>query len=312
MRPPRELLRTAASGADSFAGVIREYLASPKFAALAPSTREGYRRYLGLIVDVSGGLGAVHKDEVGPKELQRFLDGMASHPGAQVCACVALRAVSKWAAGPRQLVKHPITTGLELVGSDGGHEPWTDAQVESALGSAKPELARVIMLASCTGQRGSDLIRMRWNDIERDQGRDGINVTQRKTGLDLWIPFTQELSGALATWDRAPGPILRRADGQPWGRRNTLSVAWLRDRDSNPGLVECRGLALHGLRATACVRLRRLGATESQISDMVGLSIPMVARYCRKSAQRDNAMAAANMLDRGVVNFADRRKRDEV
>lgn len=57
------------------------------------------------------------------------------------------------------------------------------------------------------------------------------------------------------------------------------------------------GLVLHGLRATAVVRLRRAGATTGQIAGMVGMSEPMVNRYCRKSVQRENALAAVHYLD---------------
>lgn len=280
---------------DTFAAVIAAYLVSPKFADLAESTQDGYRRYL-LQAQDPDILGAKSVAEIRPALIQGFLDGLASKPGAQNQAKVALKALEKWAI-LRDLLPRSITTGTELIGGGDGHDPWSDAQVEIATAHAKPELARAILLAGATGQRGSDLIRMRRNDIERHQGRDGINVTQRKTGLDLWIPFTQALSDALATWELAPGPLLRRDDGKPWDNRMQLSVAWGRERDSNPELVPCRALVMHGLRATACVRLRRLGATESQISDMVGLSIPMVARYCRKSAQKDNATAAVILLD---------------
>jgi predicted transcriptional regulator len=57
------------------------------------------------------------------------------------------------------------------------------------------------------------------------------------------------------------------------------------------------GLVLHGLRATAVVRLRRAGATTGQIAGMVGMSENMVNRYCRFSVQRENALAAVHYLD---------------
>jgi integrase len=82
---------------------------------------------------------------------------------------------------------------------------------------ARPHLARVITLAANTGQRGSDLVRMRWTDIEEVDGRPGINVTQQKTGLVIWVPFTQELMAAVATWERRPGFILIKEDGHPFG-----------------------------------------------------------------------------------------------
>lgn len=293
MLPPNERSRTAHHAPDCFAVVIRAYLASPKFAGLAPGTQSNYRHLLELAASI---LGAVKVDVIRPALVQGFLDGLASMPGAQSNAKVALKAVEKYAL-VRDLLPYPITTGTEVVGGGDGHRPWTEQQIETAVRHARPHIARAITVAANTGQRGSDLIKMRWNDIETHDGRQGINVVQRKTGKELWVPFTQALIATMATWERAPGALLHALDGQPWRTRDQLTKAWERERDSNPELVPCRGLVLHGLRAAACVRLRRLGATEAQISDMVGLSIPMVSRYCRFSVQRDNAMAAVLRLD---------------
>jgi hypothetical protein len=57
---------------------------------------------------------------------------------------------------------------------------------------------------------------------------------------------------------------------------------------------------MHGLRGTACVRLRRSGATIPQIADMVGMSVQMVARYCRFSIQKENAVAAVIHLEKTI------------
>src|SRR5262249_7050588 len=95
---------------------------------------------------------------------------------------------------------------------------------------------------------------------------------------------------AIATWERRPTPILLKEDGQPFTREQ-LSDQWLRERDTRPALAPLKeaGLVLHGLRATAVVRLRRAGATTGQIAGMVGMSENMVNRYCRYSVQRENA-----------------------
>src|SRR5262249_4136132 len=147
------------------------------------------------------------------------------------------------------------------------------------------------------------------SDIEEYEGRPGINVTQKKTGLKIWIPFTQELIRAIDAWERRPTPILLKEDGQPF-TRSQLSDTWLIARDRTPALapLKQRGLVLHGLRATAVVRLRRAGATTGQITGMVGMSEQMVTRYCRFSAQRDNALAAVHYLD--VRTKGERNKKD--
>ena len=141
----------------------------------------------------------------------------------------------------------------------------------------------------------SDL--MRWTDLEVYNGREGINVIQQKTGRQLWIPITHELSAVMSTWERRPGYILLRPTGIPWTRK-ALSWAWISERDSKPGLAPVAGMVLHGLRATACVRLLRAGANTPQIAAMVGMSEEIVGRYCRFSVQRENASAAVLHLDR--------------
>lgn len=304
----------------TFSSVINMFLGSPKFMALAKNSQAGYRRYL-LLAEHPNSLGAIPADEIKPKMILAFLDTFLEgdpRPGAQQNAYVALKALEWWAAGPRELTP-AFMKGIEIEGTDGGHKPWTDAQVALAEQHARPDIARAIVLAANTGQRASDLVCMAWCDIVKHEGRPGINVIQKKTGLELWIPFTQHLISAMATWERKEAPvslrgtwvdttpILLKRDGSPW-TRSDISMAWTWERRHNEALAPCRDQVLHGLRATACIRLRRLGATESQISAMVGLSIPMVARYCRKSAQVDNAVAAADFLDgtnreRTIVKF---------
>jgi integrase len=153
------------------------------------------------------------------------------------------------------------------------------------------------MLASNTGQRGSDLVRMRFTDIEHYEGRPGINVITQKTGRILWIPMTQELIRAIERWERRPGHIIVGPGGGPI-TRDRLSRLWQRERDENPALAPLKalGLTFHGLRSTAVIRLRRAGVSKPLIADMVGLSGPMVDRYCRLSEQRDNALAALDQM----------------
>jgi integrase len=268
---------------------------SPKFQGYSPATREVWGRELRL-AERPDTLGAISVNIIRPALVQAFMDGMSDRPGKQAAARAALRQLERWAI-VRDLLPQPITLGVEVGRSHDGHKPWTDEQVRLAETHARPELARVVTLAANTGQRGSDLVKMRWTDLEDYNGRTGINVTQLKTGRQIWIPITQELATAMAQWERRPGFILLRPTGIPWSRK-ALTWAWIVERDGNPALRPLAGLVLHGLRATACVRLMRAGANTRQIADMVGMSEPIVGRYCRFSVQRENASAAVLHLDR--------------
>jgi hypothetical protein len=283
----------------SFAAVVRAYQRSEKFAKLRPGTQKSYLRVLAL-AERETGLGGLSVHVIRPSLVQAFLDGLADRPGAQKTAQSVLKAMEKWAI-VRDLLPSPITLGTEAPGTNGGHEPWTDAQVELAERHAREDLARVVTIMAHTGQRGSDVVRMRWSDIEEDGASAGINVITQKTGRRLWIPLTDELRATLATWERRPPffLVLNPFSKQPYTREN-LSWHWNRERDTNPELVPLAGLALHGLRATCVVRLRKRGATELQIENMVGMSAPMVKRYCRLADQRTMALAAVVHLNAGA------------
>lgn len=281
-----------------FAAVIRAFLRSPKWQGYAPNTKDTWGRELRLMEDPDA-LGALSVFEIRPALIQMFLDGLSDRRGKQEVALKAIKQLEKWAI-VRDMLPCPITTGVEVPKSDEGRRPWREEHVALAERYATPRgFNRVVTLASNTGQRGSDLIRMRWTDIEVVDGRPGINVAQQKGGLRLWVPFTQALIAAMETWERSPGPILRRQNGKPWTRKN-LSSEWLLVRNRVPELKPLAdlGLTLHGLRASACIRLSRAGATTRQIAGLVGMDEKQVALYCRFSEQRENAMAALLHLEK--------------
>ena len=292
-----------------FAAVIREFMSpgNARWTAYAEATRDAWGRELVLIQ--AGPLGRISVYELRSSMIQRHLDGLASRPGKQEMALRALRQLERWAL-VRDLLPRPITTGCEVLGTHGGRMPWTDAQIAHAEEHARMEIARAITLAAGTGQRGSDLVRMRWSDIETYRGRIGINVTQRKTGRVLWVPFSEEFQRAIAAWERRPGHILVGAKGKPWGRE-WLSNAWTDERESNPDLAEHRaaGLVLHGLRGSFVLRMRRANVDKQLIGAAAGMSAAMVDRYCRLAEQRDDAIAAVDAAERGsVVDFVSRRE----
>lgn len=295
---------------ESFASIIRDFMASPNFMRNAAATQKSWRNELVLAQSL---LGEISNHEIRPSLVQGFLDALAETPGKQKVALTALKQVDKWAL-IRDRLTTPCAYGCEVIGCDGGHIPWTDEQVALGERYAGDGFRRVITLAANTGQRLSDFVRMCWNDIETFDGRVGITVRggQKKTKRSQWVPLTQELAAAMATWDRRPGPILLTPAGAPWNPVS-ISTRWARERAANPDLeplraVEFEGrtkaLTLHGLRGTACVRLLRAGANTRQIADCVGMTEATVKGYTRFSEQRQNAIAAVHHLDRTTIERA--------
>lgn len=291
---------------DSFAALIRAFMSenNPQWMGYAPATRDAWGRELKLAARPDT-LGAKSLQEIRPALVQAFLDGLDGRPGKQANAKAALTTLEKWAI-VRDLLQREITKGVKTGKPRGGHIPWSDEQVAIAEKHARADIARAITLAANTGQRGSDLVRMVPQDLEIYRGMAGLNVTQKKTGRQVWVPITSPLAKAMESWERRPGPYLIKPNGSAWTRKQ-LTDSWSEERDSNPALAPLRSvgadgrpLVLHGLRGTACVRLKRSGATPAQIADMVGMSEEMVARYCRFSLQKENAVAAVYNLERTI------------
>ncbi len=282
-----------------FAAVVRDFMSSTKFTGdnYSPATRELWGRYL-MFASRPDCLGALSVQTIRPALVQAYIDGLSGSPGVQAATMSALKQLEKWAI-VRDIIPRAITTGVETEESNGGHTPWAEEHVALVEKYGRADIARVVTLGANVGQRGSDLVRMGWSDVEHYNGNDGINVTQKKTGRKIWVPITSTLAAAMATWEKLPGPFLKKLDGHPWTREQ-LTAAWIRHRDSNPNLEPLRraGLVIHGLRGHACERLLRAGANTRQISDMVGMSEPMVKNYTKFSDQRENATAAVYHLER--------------
>jgi hypothetical protein len=151
----------------TFATVIRAYLASPTFKALAPETQRNYRVLLAMAENPEA-LGGLSVLTIRPALVQAFLDGLAGTPGRQKNARTSLKAVEKFAL-VRDLLPYPILTGTETIKMDGGHEPWSDDMVRLAIEHARADLSRVVMLAVESGQRG---IGHHQNALVRHRGSD--------------------------------------------------------------------------------------------------------------------------------------------
>ena len=188
---------------NSFYDLCQAFVQSEKFATFTEGTQDLWARELRFAMSPNS-LGHVTLKDIRPALVQSYLDGWTDKPGKQATALSALRALNKWAR-KRDLLSTSIVEGVEVEKSVGGHIPWTDAQVAHAVQHARPDISRTVMLGAWTGQRVSDLVRMCPTDIDTHRGFSGINVTQKKTGRQAWIPIFDELAEAMTSWGKQPG-----------------------------------------------------------------------------------------------------------
>jgi integrase len=293
-----------------FASLCEDFLASPTFQSLADESRKLWEREL-RAAGALDKLGSYRLRDIGAAEISDYLDSLMGRPGKQAASLSAMRAMERWGL-TRRLMRHPFCYGVKTERPQGGHKPWTDQQVSVAIGRARADISRAVVLGAYTGQRGSDLVRIGWSDVHTIRGRQWIRLRQKKTGREFMVPIMADLAAHMRTWERRPEPFLTRREarplamgtqhsleGRPW-TREALTAAWTYERDRNPALREHRDqdLHLHGLRSYACIRLYLAGATTREVAQTVGMSEEMVGRYTRLSSQLDEAAAAIERLER--------------
>lgn len=252
---------------------------------LSEGTAKQYRRNLKPIRKAWGDLPA---QELRPKHVDALIRQIgAETPGAANNVLDAFRAMIAWARGPVDLISHDPTHGVKRFPKGDGHEPWTDEQLALGEKVFAGALRRFFYLSRYTGQRISDTVRLNPNDV--DEG--GFSLPQKKTGVKPWCPIFPELEREMATWERRPGPYLLQEDGKSTGKPFSTNQMWKafdRERKKHPVL---EGAVPHGLRANAVIRLRMAGYTAMQVSDMVGMSVPMVEHYSRHADRKASGQA---------------------
>ena len=259
--------------------VIDQFLAVTS-ETVTPMTLYHYRRSLALAKDAWGDhpIAALR-----PAHVKELIDGLAATPSKANHVLATLKAVSGWSR-VKDLTTQSFTEGIKAYKATGGHRPWSDEQIAIASAKLDGVVRRGFLLYLYTGQRGSDVVRLGWTDI--DEG--GFNLKQAKTGVEVWCPIVPELAAEMASWTRAPGPFLRQANNQNYDRR----LFWKHFTEAVEAIPQLAEVTLHGLRCTAVIRLRRAGLSVGQIGDIVGMSLGTITRYCRFADRKSGGKAA--------------------
>jgi integrase len=280
----------------TFNELIDAYLISPAFTEIAASTQYNYRRDLAIARQAWGALPA---EGVEPKHVQKVMDGLARTPAKANSFLGTMKTLAKFAR-KRGLISSNFAEGVDRYDvSDRGHKPWTATQIKCAHDCLTGDVRRGIMLALYTGQRLSDVVRLGWTDVDEN----GFRLRQKKTKRDVWCPIVPELAAEMATWEKLPGPFVRQPRGKPITRKHF----WRFFDEARKQFPDLQGATMHGLRATAVVRLRQAGLSTGQIGDVIGMSLAMIERYCRFADRKESGRAAVVALartrsERGLEN----------
>lgn len=273
----------------SLSHLIWRYQQSPEFRRLAARTQDDYREQLGRIGRAFGREPlAAFDDGRAAQRIFAWRDRRAASPRRADYGVQVLKALLGWAAG-RGLVERNRAAGIPpLYRSDRRYKVWKPEEVDRFITAAPPGLGLAMIMALETGQRQSDLLALRWSDIDDDV----ISLRQAKTRQDVAVPITPRLAQALEAAPRSSPFVLVRQDGRPWTSDGGFRNAW-RFYCRKAGIT---GLTFHDLRGTFVT---------SRLAD--GWSLQEVA-FCTGHSFR-NLACLERYADRGAIARALARRR---
>ncbi len=222
----------------------------------------------------------IRLDEVGRKHVKAILTRFSDHPHAGGKVLRIIRKLVTVALDEEWIDSDP-TTSIKYKLEYEGWRAWTDD--ERAAYEARWDIGStprlVYALGLYTGQRRSDLCRMRWSDISDTE----IHIIQDKTGKELWLPIHPALAECLAAAPRKGEMVLVTQYDRPFSDKalGMRMMGW-----TEAAGIE-KGATIHGLRKTLGKLLAESGATTRELMDILGHdAIAHAELYSREAEQR--------------------------
>jgi integrase len=294
-------LRDATTPADAREGtlskLIAEYRASKAWADLRPASKRGYAHFLDRL-ETSGGDRPVAA--MTRRDIYALLDGMSATPVAANLMLAVLRTLLEFGVPRGYREDNPAIGIKRLKVEDSGHSPWPEAAYSFVMEHAPTHLRRMAFLGRATGQRISDLVRMRPADL----AEDGINVRIGKLrDKPHFVPLTAAQMAEIRSWGvRDLEFFISTPKGRSRFTATYLGQCWGEWRDTT-NADSILDLNVHGLRATAIYDRRLAGAEDGAIADEIGMSVAMVSRYLRFANKTASARASRDRREQKMAGF---------
>jgi hypothetical protein len=265
----------------SFDALIAEYKTHPKYTHLAVNSKKSY----GLCLDyISKRWGPLRVDGLTPPAIQKFLDEeFIDHAPMGNLTLSVLKTILKFGVPRGYSATNPAREIEDLDAEANSARPWPEQLWQKVVAKGPTEIARLAVLGRATGQRISDLIKMR--PLHRDGA--GILVSIKKLrGKEHWAgPLAPAYIAMIDGWGVFKGSTyLADERGRPFTEgalRKRLDKFTAKHSD-----FAAADLKPHGLRALAVCDRRIAGEAHQRISAAIGMSLRQVMHYSRHIDQR--------------------------
>ena len=179
-RKLREAKSPPATRDGTLSKLIAEYRAHKEFADLRPESKRVYTHFLDRL-EASGGERPVAA--MTRRDIYALLDQMSSTPVAANLMLTVLRTLLEFGVPRGYRDDNPAIGVKKLKIEDSGHSPWPEQGYAYVMQHAPTNLRRMAFLGRATGQRISDLVKMRPADLADGRHQRAHRQAARQTAF---------------------------------------------------------------------------------------------------------------------------------
>jgi integrase len=260
------------------------------YKRLSPSTAKNWAPWLDRIAEYFGGLRIAQFDR--PEKIRpiirRWRNQWADKPRTADYGIQVLSRVLSYAVDPLgKIAGNPCEGIRQLYSVDRSEIVWTDANIAQLKATCSREIASATDLASHSGLREGDLLRLCWSHV----GADAIVIAtgKSKKRREAMIPLYDSLRDVLARIPKRSPTILTNSRGRPWtgsGFGSSFNKAKIK-----AGLADSN-LHFHDLRGTAATKFYNAGLSMRVIAEIMGWEEEQIAKIIRRYVDRSAATRA--------------------
>lgn len=233
-------------------------------------------------------------DEWRAKERKRLTRrGTPTTPASRNRTLTVFRRMLNWAFGRELLDRHPLAR-LKLEPEDNLRETvLTDADVETLMAAADPRLRTIILVLFDTGCRRSEILNLRWDQIDAAGGCLNLSSKDTKNKRPRRPHLTRRALKALLDHPRhAVSPyVFVRPDGDRYHERYIYELYEAAVADSGLQGVRGESITMHSLRHAFIAKARKLHMPERTVMAQTGHLTR--AAFDRYGGQTDDGELAA-------------------
>lgn len=265
--------------------LIGAFMASPEWKQLAANTQKSYRQAFRYIEDR---IGYADPRVIKRSDVIAMRDRSADKPTTGNRRVAALSVLLNYAMN-LDWIESNVAKGIpNLPASKPPRKAWPQELVAKARDTAKGDTLLIFEMLLGTGQRITDVLNMRWDQIEDD----GIWVVPQKTKRKrkrLYVPFTARLKAVIDKTPRYGDHIISQPNGNPIA----YQTAWKRMMELRTA-IGAKDYDNHALRHTAASEIIALpGMTREHVEAITGHgTADMVDLYAGDAGQKARATEA--------------------